>query len=111
MRIPRMARSLNEYLTPGATKRLPEMQAPSDIAQKALRFHQEHGGSTFNLFFGNLAGQSLYAVSVYPERSRRIPGRLLTDDALMLFIKGNMDLLSDPRCSVGTWEENGYAYL
>ena len=111
MRRPRMAHSLEEYLTPSVAKRLPEMQMPGSVAEKALRFHQEHGGSTFSLFFGNLAGRNLYAVSVYPERGSRIPSRLLTNTALTMFIEGNMDLLSDPRCCVGTWEEDGYVYL
>jgi len=106
-----MAHSLEEYLQSGPDTRLLERQASRLTARKALRFHREHGGSTFNLFFGNLAHQHLYSVSIYPERSRRIPSHLLTEDALELFIEGNLDLLSDPRCCLGTWEEDGHVYL
>lgn len=34
-----------------------------------------------------------------------------TPALLRNFISGNLDLLADPRCCIGTWEEDGLIYL
>ena len=50
-----------------------------------------------------MVGQNLYAVSLYPERSLVLPGRLIDQGVLRRFIKDNQDLLTDPRNSIGIW--------
>jgi hypothetical protein len=78
-----------------------------------VALHRLNGGSTFNLYFGDLAGQRLYAVSIYPERGRRTAGDDIDPRIVRAFILGNLDLLNDPRNSVGTWlnRANGLTYL
>lgn len=68
---------------------------------------------TFNLYFGDMAGQSLYAVSTYIERSRTFPSRYVPSTLLRAFIRVNQDLLRDARNNVGTWynEEQDETYV
>jgi hypothetical protein len=82
-------------------------------AQQIAALHRERGGSTFNLYVGDLSGQRLYAVSLYPERSLVTHGAEIDATAVTRFIARNMDLLQDPRNSVGTWfdEVSGFTYL
>ncbi len=70
-----------------------------------LALYEESGreGATFSLRFGDLRGQPLYAVSLYPERTRRSTGNAVSNHILQLFIADNLDLLTNPRCSVGLW--------
>jgi hypothetical protein len=77
------------------------------------QLHEEHGGATFSLYFGNVLGQELYAVSLYPERSVQIRGRSVPTRRLQAFLALNQDLLRDPRNAVGTWynEEENTTYL
>lgn len=90
---PRVAQNLAEYLADAATV-LPEpIDAEEAVAVIAKR-HQENGGSTFNLYFGDLSGRKLYAVSVYIERSARRRGRSMPAQILRAFLKKNTDLLS-----------------
>ncbi|NLG48760.1 MAG: hypothetical protein GX552_01455 [Chloroflexi bacterium] len=96
--------------TPQAT--LPELMDVSEVARYIEVAHRANGGSTFNLYFGDLAGEELYAVSLYPDLSVLVEGQPTLDD-LQSFIIDNYDLLRDPRVSVGTWynSENGMTYL
>ncbi len=80
---------------------IPAAQAAAEIA----KIHRANGGATYSLYFGNLAGKKLYAVSLYPERSVAIKGNALDAGRILRFIRANMDLLSDPRLSIGTWHD------
>ena len=53
--------------------------------------------------FGNLKGQPLFAVSLYPERTARINGRDVPPAIALAFIRQNRDLLDDPRTIIGAW--------
>lgn len=68
------ARSLKMYLSKADTE-LPPQWSVAEAVNVMLRLYEANGGSTFSLYFGNQAGQRLYAVSVYPERTVIIPGR------------------------------------
>jgi len=97
-----LANNLTAYLNdPNAA--LPSPLAVEALAQQVTSWLTAHEGATFNLFFGNMAGQSLYAVSLYPERSVVLPGRDVPEDLLRKFIEDNQDLLADPRNSIGLW--------
>ncbi len=97
-----MANDLKRYLSDAALM-LPSQRSAVEAAQEILGLHESSAGSTFNLYFGNQAGQRLYSVSIYPERSLIVPGRQVTVEILQAFIEANGDLLLDPRCCVGTW--------
>jgi hypothetical protein len=109
---PQAANSLTDYLL-DVTKALPVSLRADVASEQIVTLHEEHGGATFNLHFGNLSGQKLFAVSLYPKRGLRIAGDRLSSRLIEAFIKRNTDLLDDPRCAVGTWfdEESGYTYL
>ena len=73
------------------------------MVREISALHRTQGGATYHLERGNLSGRRLWCVSVFPERSRKIPGREIPDFVLRAFLRENQDLLSDPRCCVGTW--------
>jgi hypothetical protein len=79
------------------------------VARQNVALHRENGGSTVSLYFGNLAGQRLYVVDVFPERERTVLGAEVSQALLEQFVADNRDLLADPRNTVGTYydEETG----
>ncbi|HYN88412.1 MAG TPA: hypothetical protein VER55_07770 [Ardenticatenaceae bacterium] len=95
----------------------PEPLPPRADVEEAIRqvevLHQANDGSTFNLYFGDLAGQSLYAVSLYPDRGIVLEGKSIPQSLLRSFVLSNQDLLRDPRLSVGTFfdSESNTTYL
>jgi hypothetical protein len=93
--------------------RLPRPIEAVAVAIELAPLHEASGGATFNLYVGSLAGQRLYAVSLYPERGRIVRGQQVSPARLRQFIEANRDLLSDPRNSVGTWfdEVLGITYI
>lgn len=109
--MPRPAKNLLDYLSKPAMV-LPEMEAIESFVQNIQRRH-ELGGSTSSRYFGNAAGQNLYAVSVYPDRTALIPGRNIPTALLRAFIQANRVLLEDARNAVGTWynREEDSTYL
>ncbi len=70
-------------------------------------------GATFNLYSGSLSGRSLYAVSVYGDRTRDVDEPDFSVDMIEAFIRANLDLLSQPENSVGVWlaADEGRVYL
>lgn len=96
------ASNLTDYLS-DENLNLPSALNVETLARQVSEWLTTHDGATFNLFFGNMAGQVLYAVSLYPERSAVIPGRTLPVGLLRQFIEDNRDLLADPRNSIGIW--------
>lgn len=90
-------------LTPEAARQLRE-----DAVTASLQAFKDSGGagSTVNLFDGNLLGQDVWAVSIFPEREVLIRGRNVTPDDIEKFIAQNQDLLADRRVSVGLWTDS-----
>ena len=72
-------------------------------ARAVAQLHAENGGATFSLHDGNRAGHPLFAVSLFPERTRRFPGSRLPIAMVERYIQRNLDLLQDRRVCVGTW--------
>jgi hypothetical protein len=107
-----MAQNLRAYLANRRT-RLPKLLSAAQAAAQIEHLHREHGGATFSLYFANVAGQELVAVSLYPERSVKVRGRFVPTRRLQAFVAQNQDLLHDPRNAVGTWynEDNDTTYL
>ena len=100
--MPRVARDLPEYLSDPATI-LPEPISVEEMAAHIVSLHQQQGGATFSLYFGDQSGQALFAVSVFPESSAIAAGRSLNLFSVRGFIQEHRRLLLDPRNSVGTW--------
>jgi len=97
-----VANNLSSYLRDD-TKTLPSPISAETLAQQVMAwlFHTE--GATFNLYFGNMVNERLYAVSLYPERSVVFLGHFIPEHLLRRFITDNLDLLADPRNSIGIW--------
>lgn len=82
-------------------------------AQTVWGLYLQADGATFNLHSGNLAGKSLYAVSVYGDRTRNVDGPDFSVEIIEAFIRANLDLLIQPENSVGVWlaARDGKVYL
>jgi hypothetical protein len=93
--------------------KLPQPIKVDDAVEQILALHAEYDGSTFNMYFGDLGGKELYAVSLYPDLGIVLEGKEIPPDVLRRFISDNDDLFKDPRVSVGTWfdSEGGMTYL
>ena len=100
--MPRVAEDLLDYLTDAETV----LPAPQDIevmVGRILDLHRQNGGATFNLYFGDMAGQPLFAVSVFPVVTAVEPARFLSPNVLRQYVRDVERLLRDPRNNVGTW--------
>lgn len=106
------AGNLTEFLRQPATK-LPSQIDLATLAETIAQRHETDGGSTHSPYFGNLAGQKLFAVSLYNERGAIAPGRVVDARMMEKFIRANEDLLADPRHAVGTWHnpDDGLTYI
>lgn len=102
MKVKRIAKSLDEYLRDADTE-LPEQAKPEQLAFQIVSWHKQHGGSTYNLYFGNQVGTKTYAASLYPECSLQVQGKDVPFEIIRKFIQLYEDLLSDPRLCVETW--------
>jgi hypothetical protein len=96
-----VAASLIEFLG-DSTPRPPPRRATA-LAGEVAAWLTQNEGATFSLYFGNMAGLGLYAVSLYPERSVVVPRRSVDSPLLRRFVEDNADLLSDPRNGIGVW--------
>jgi hypothetical protein len=72
------------------------------IADDIVRTHKQAGGGTFDMSGRSLAGQQLYAVPLYPERTITLHREPTARD-IDAFLRQNEDLLSDARNKMGTW--------
>ena len=97
-----VANNLQIFMT-DASLRIPRWIGISKAAAKIIAAMQTSTGVTFSLYFGQVQEQSLYAVSVYPEKSVFLPIEGFTQSLVEDFIRANRDLLSDPRNCVGVW--------
>ena len=92
---------------------LPPMRDLEELAREVAALHRANGGVTVNLYHGNLAGQPLHVVSVYPELTVTVEGAEVDPAVLRQFIAQHLPLLRDPRNNVGTWHNpaDGRTYL
>ena len=96
---------LTSYLT-NPEARLPRRISLARLSARIAETHEREGGATYNPRFGDLAGQPLFAVSLYPGRSCIVVGRFLPSELITAFIRQNGDLLREPRNSIGTWYDS-----
>jgi hypothetical protein len=79
-----------------------EPSAPLALARTVAVLQKEHGGFTYSLHRGNLAGTPGYAVAVFPHRSVVLDGAA-TERQLAQFVQDNLGLLQDPQLNLGGW--------
>jgi len=80
---------------------LPNPANADAVAEQVVALHERSAGVTLSLFFGDVAGRNFFAVSLFPERSLRLPGRFVPLGLLRSFVRRNQtfvdvaSLLSD----------------
>ena len=98
------ADNLTDYLADETLSLPPQRDVEAAVGQ-ILDLHGRQGGATFGLHFGDVSGQPLFAVSLYPKRTVLVFGRRVSAGVLRRFLRDNAELLDDPRNCVGTWYE------
>lgn len=92
---------------------LPPMMDLGQAVDMALKSHAANDGSTTHMRWGDLSGQPLYVVSLFPDLGIIKKGKDITKDELTAFVQAHKDLLSDPRICFGTWfnKDDGNTYI
>jgi hypothetical protein len=82
--------------------REPMISCIASAVDMAYDSHSKTHGSTVSLFHGNMVGQKLFSVSIYPARTIKLwaPPRW---QQLFAFALANTDLLLKPIHALGTW--------
>jgi len=103
-----------QIIPEGKVESAPE-QTQKYSAGKQLEAHTANGGSTFTLDGRDMIGQPKASVSIFPERSKLVEGREITNEDLESFVEENKDLFegNEDVLAVGTWfdEESGQTYI
>jgi len=78
-------------------------------ASSQLEAHKSNGGSTFSLDGRDLIGQPKASVSIFPERSKIVEGREITEQDVIDYLEENKDILegNEDVLAVGTWFDEG----
>lgn len=82
--------------------REPIISKIGDVADISFALHHEFRGSTVSIFDGNLFGEKLYALSIFPGRTvelRNAP----TWRQIFVFALQNAEFLLRENCALGTW--------
>src|SRR4051794_3995771 len=69
---------------------LPALRDAPTIADQTVALHAANGGATVSLYFGDLIGQPLYVVNIYPEAGVIVPGATIRPALIQQFIADNM---------------------
>jgi hypothetical protein len=105
--------------TPQPVMKLPGKQELSQFVTTTVRTHNTPDnwgghGSTHNMVTGqNLAGTKNYAVSPHKDREVVVPGKIVSESMIRSYVEANLDLLMDPRNTLGTWynDKDGNTYI
>ncbi|MFA5354387.1 MAG: hypothetical protein WC291_09165, partial [Thermodesulfovibrionales bacterium] len=84
------------------------------VSPAVVAAHAANGGATFSIKTGeNLVGKDLWSVSLFPERSKVIKGKKITEKQIEDFVTKNSDIFQNDNVSVGTWfdEASGQTYI
>jgi len=92
---------------------MPAMMGVPEAVDMALKSHAANDGSTTHLRWGDLSGQQLYVVSLFPDLGIIKTGKDVSKDELTAFVNAHLDLLADPRVCFGTWfnKDDGNTYI
>jgi hypothetical protein len=82
-------------------------RAAQGVEDAVTELHNRAGGSTFNPRTGqSMGGEKEFAVGILtdmPERTMRVPGKVITREHVAQFMTQNADVLDNPSTKVGTW--------
>lgn len=92
---------------------LPPMMGVEAAVDLALQGHEANSGSTTHFRWGDLSGQPLFVVSLFPDLGIIKQGKAVSKAELTAFAKANLNLFADPRVCLGTWfnEADGNTYI
>lgn len=93
------------------TKDVPVKRA-TNAPQVVAETHNKQGGSTIDLKTGKPTTKG-FAISPYPDRTVKIPGKEISPEQIQEYAEQNKDLLEQKGHTIGTWfnEEDGNTYL
>lgn len=79
-------------------------QTTKETVEGIVSSHAEYGGATFDLRLGkNAANTKGYALSPFPQRTKIIPRKNITEKEIIEFAAINQDLLAKKGFRMGTW--------
>lgn len=82
------------------------VQGAVDIKQAAaeiVALHNAGGGATFSLLYGDMVNKPYFSVSIFPDLSHVVNGKLIDSEAIESFIKPYVGLAKDGKIAIGTW--------
>jgi hypothetical protein len=89
--------------------REPMISCIASAVDMAYESHSETDGATISLVHGNMAGEKVFAVSIYPGRTVEL-GTPPTWRELYAFALENADLLLKPRHALGSWLDDDWTH-
>jgi hypothetical protein len=81
------------------------------LVARQVNIARKTGGSNFNPSRGDLIGSDNYAVSIFPDYSKIIKGKVTQKQLSAFYLKNEDILLQYPELAVGTWYEAGQTYI
>lgn len=106
---PSIQKAVNKALRNPVNAMLKKADISGKVVNDILALIEQTGGSTYNLQQGSLANTPNFAVSSHKDRERIVD--LVDYDTLEGYIDDNLDLLNDPKNSLGIWISGGKVYL
>jgi hypothetical protein len=87
-----------------------KMQTKTLISEQ-VNIGRKTGRNTFNTSRGDLIGSENYAVSIFPDYSKIIKGKVTGKQLTKFYMDNEELLLKYPELAVGTWFEGGQTYI
>jgi hypothetical protein len=81
------------------------------LIAKQVNIARKTGGSSFSPGRGDLIGSDNYTLSVFPEYSKIVKGKVTQKQLSAFYLKNEDVLLQYPELAVGTWREAGQTYI
>jgi hypothetical protein len=87
-----------------------KMRTKTMVAQQ-VNIARKVGGSSFNPAKGNLIGSDNYVVSIFPDYSTVVNGKITQKQLSSFYLKNENLLWEYPELTVGTWYEAGKTHI
>jgi hypothetical protein len=81
------------------------------IVAKQVNIARKTGGSSFRPGQGDLVGSDNYSVSIFPDYTKIVKGKVTQKQLSAFYLKNEDILLQYPELAVGTWYETGQTYI
>jgi hypothetical protein len=81
------------------------------MVAKQVNIARRTGGSSFRPGQGDLIGSENYAISIFPDYTKIVKGKVTQKQLSAFYLKNEDILLQYPELAVGTWYEAGQTYI